>query len=301
MNIVWLTQAECRNQNLVGNKAANLSRLYANHLIPPGFCITVEAVSKYMNSIQLDENMTDPAVLPSPLYTELETATQSLSRHCGEAETAVAVRSSAVDEDTNFASFAGQYKTYLNVTGVDSIAAAAMGCLRSVSSTRALEYRRLRGLPLDDIQLAVLVQRQIFAQSAAVVFSVDPLNGLDEIIINSAWGLGKSVVDGLVTPDTHVVRKSDLKIISRHIAMKHIMTVPHLGGTLEVESSSTSRSAPALNDRQVIELARTAIQLEEFMGWPVDVECAYERENLYLLQCRPVTVRGNDKGLVTVE
>jgi phosphoenolpyruvate synthase/pyruvate phosphate dikinase len=291
MNIVWLDQANCQNPSLVGNKAANLSRLYADYLVPPGFCLTVTALTEHANIGELNETVTDAPTFAPALYTELAMAYRRLSIHCGEVEMAVAVRSSAADEDSSGASFAGQHKTYLNVTGIDAIAFAAAKCLRSARSTNALEYRRLSRLALDNIQLAVLVQKQIIAESSAVVFSADPLMGRDKIIINSAWGLGKSIVDGLVNPDSYAIRKSDFKIISRQIAEKNIMTVPDSTGTLEVEPPSASRNAPALTDYQVIELARTAARLEKDMGWPVDVECAYKEEKLYLLQCRPITVR----------
>ena len=143
---------------------------------------------------------------------------------------------------------------------------------------------------MDHIGLAVLVQRQVLADSSAVVFSVNPVNGrLDEIVINASYGLGESVVGGTTTPDTFVVRKDDLEIISRTIGEKRLMTVPVPGGTRELETPALLRGRQSITDEQVIEMAELALRLETATGAPVDVECAVHGGSLYLLQSRPIT------------
>jgi len=120
----------------------------------------------------------------------------------------VAVRSSALDEDGAGASFAGQHETYLNVVGAAAVAEAVARCWASVRSSRALEYRRRQGFPLDGARIAVLVQQLIPADVSSVVFSANPVTGSrDEVMINASWGLGESIVGGTVTPDTYVVRR----------------------------------------------------------------------------------------------
>ncbi len=103
-----------------------------------------------------------------------------------------------------------------------------------------------------------------------------PITGnRDEIMINASWGLGESIVGGTVTPDTFIVRKSDLAVVQRIIADKQCMTVSAPGGTHEVEIPRFLRNTSSLNDEQVIEMAKLALTLETTMEYPVDVECAY--------------------------
>ena len=124
----------------------------------------------------------------------------------------------------------------------------------------------------------------------------------DEIMINASWGLGESILGSTVTPDTFVVRKSDLAITQRIIADKQCMTISVSGGTEEVDVPRFMRARAALNDEQAREMAQLALTLEETIGYPVDVECAYASGKLYLLAmvCMPVMNRiflhgGRDK------
>src|SRR5512137_989053 len=110
-------------------------------------------------------------------------------------------------------------------------------------------------------------------------------------MINASWGLGESIVGGTVTPDTYVVRKVDMRIISRQIAEKRQMTVLVPGGTREVEVPRVLRAEQSLKDDQVVEMARLGVALERRMGHPVDMECAVHAGQLYLLQCRPITTQ----------
>jgi phosphoenolpyruvate synthase/pyruvate phosphate dikinase len=140
------------------------------------------------------------------------------------------------------------------------------------------------------VRLAVLVQLLVPADASAVVFSANPVTGSrDEVLINASWGLGESIVSGTVTPDTYVIRKSDLAVVSRDIGDKHRMTVLAPRGTQEVAIPRRQQRSPSIDDDQVVELARLGIALEATMGWPVDIECAYRGRELYLLQCRPIT------------
>ncbi len=153
-----------------------------------------------------------------------------------------------------------------------------------------MDYRRRQGLSAEESKIAVLVQQLVPADVSAIVFGANPVTGnLHEIVVNASWGLGESVVGGTVTPDTYVVHKKDVSVASRQISEKLRMTVSIPGGTREVDVPRFLRTQPAINDDQAIEMANLAIDLEETMGWPVDIECAYHGGRLYLLQCRPVT------------
>ena len=208
-------------------------------------------------------------------------------------ELPVAVRSSAIDEDSATTSVAGMHETYLNVVGTEAIPEAIGRCWESARSHRALEYRRQQGLSLENVQFAVLVQQLIVSDVSIVAFSMNPVTlNRDNVMINASWGLGESLVSGTVTPDTLVVRKYDLEVTSQTIADKGRMTVAVPGGTREVDVPHFLRSEACLSDEQLIEVAQLALSLEATMGYPVDFECAYAGGKLYLLQCRPITTLG---------
>lgn len=291
MYVLWLGQPGCNERALVGGKAANLNRLADVHRVPPGFCLTTQAYDLAMSTkIVPAAPGEEPPRIPSEVLEPMADAYQQLAGLCGEDEPGVAVRSSAADEDGAAASFAGQYETYLNVKGVAEIAKAVWGCWASAGSARAVEYRRQRGLVAGGGRVAVLVQQLIVADAAAVAFGANPVTGRrDETVITASWGLGESIVGGTVTPDTYVVRKTDLAIVSRLAGDKRLMTVAVPAGTREVDVPLFLRDHSSLEDTQIVEIARLVNDLEQAMGWPADVECAYRGGKLFLLQCRPVT------------
>jgi pyruvate,water dikinase len=252
--------------------------------------LTADAYDHALTTGLVTDEEAAPASLPPELYEELVRAYRGLGERCGLDAPSVAVRSSALDEDGAGASFAGQHDTYLNVVGAEAVAEAVVRCWTSVRSPRALEYRRRQGLALDGIRIAVLVQQLVPADVSAVMFSANPVTASrDEIMINASWGLGESIVGGTVTPDTYVVRKAGITIVSRQIAEKRQMTVTVPGGTREVDVPRFLRAQPTLKDDQVAEMARLGVTLERRMGHPVDVECAWHAGQLYVLQCRPIT------------
>ena len=228
--------------------------------------------------------------LPSALSGQLGDAYRSLAGLSKSPELSVAVRSSALDEDGTAASFAGQHDTYLNVVGEEAVANAVVRCWASVNNAHALEYRRQQGLPVDSLKIAVLVQELVPADVSAVVFGANPVTGSRaEVVINASFGLGESVVGGTVTPDSYSVRKRDRSVTSSQIGQKLRMTVMIPGGTQEVDVPCFLQSQPSVTEDQAVEMASFAVDLENTMGWPVDIECAYHAGQLYLLQCRPVT------------
>jgi pyruvate, water dikinase len=275
-SLLWLGDPKSFDVALVGGKAANLSRLARMyHRVPDGFSLPVTVMNE---------------VHPSDLRSEITAAISDLMACHSLPDFIAAVRSSAVDEDGATASFAGQHETYLNIVGADAIIQAVTRCWESARSEHALYYRRQQGLSVERPQIAVLVQQLVAADVAAVVFSANPITGnREEVMINASWGLGESIVGGTVTPDTFIVRKSDLAVTQRIIADKQYMTVSVPGGTLEVDVPRFLRNSSSLNDEQVIEMAKLALTLESTMEYPVDVECAYAGDELYLLQCRPIT------------
>ena len=282
MKIAWLEDANCQDVACVGGKVANLSRLAAAHRVPTGMCLTTAAYAAWLDS--------GGGAWPDALGDELAMRYAEMAARCESEAPQVAVRSSAIDEDGQGASFAGQYETYLNIIGIEAVADAVSRCWASTRSEQVLEYRRQNGLPVDEVQIAVLVQQMVAADMAGVAFSANPINNnRGEVVINMSWGLGESIVGGTVTPDTYIVDKGDLAVKERQIAEKEKMTVAHPEGTREVDVPRFMRGEPTLDNDKAAEVAALARTLEEQMGWPVDIECAYHGETLYLLQCRPIT------------
>jgi pyruvate,water dikinase len=273
MNILWLGDPNSFDVALVGSKAARLSRLASlQHCVPDGFCLPAPVLDH---------------APPLDLRDDLAQALSALIACHGLPDLTVAVRSSAVEEDSPSASFAGQYETSLNVVGVEAIVQAVTRSCASAQSERALAYRRKLGLSVERVRLAVLVQQLVVADVSAVVFGAHPVSGSrEQVVINASWGLGEALVGGTVTPDTFVVQKADLAVVTRTIADKQRMTIVAPGGTREVDVPRFLRQEACLTIEQVLELARS---LEAAMGWAVDVECAYSGGYLYLLQCRPIT------------
>jgi phosphoenolpyruvate synthase/pyruvate phosphate dikinase len=291
LDLIWLGQPDAHDHTLVGGKAANLSRLAADYPVPPGFCLTTSAFETTHRS------GTTAAQIPHTLVDQIDQAYRSLAIHLNVRDPSVAVRSSAVDEDGDVDSFAGQHETYLNVSGVGAVIAAVQCCWESAHAPRVLAYRRQRGRSTERVRLAVLIQQQIVADVSAVVFSANPLTGSrDEVVINASWGLGESIVGGSVTPDTYVVRRPDLIVSSRQIAAKCRMTIATLGGSREVNVPRILHAQPSLSNDQAVELAQLAVALEARMGRPVDIECAYQGGRLALLQCRPITTLASGRA-----
>jgi len=271
----------------VGPKAAHLAGLAASCPVPGGFCLTADA---YRHAAATG-GLTTSGGLAGEVGDAVRAAYAAL---VGDASPPppVAVRSSALDEDGPTASFAGQHETILDVVGIDAVLAAIERTWSSLHAPAALAYRRAHGLPLDGLALAVLVQRLVPADRSGVAFSVDPVSGRsDRIVVNASWGLGESMVNGTVTPDTWHLDKDTLAVVEERIASKERMTIAGGEGAREVAVPGFLRERPSLDAELRDEVAALARRLETEKGWPVDLEFACAGDRLFLLQCRPVTTR----------
>jgi pyruvate,water dikinase len=274
--IVWLGREPAHDPRLSGGKGAALSRLAGSFSVPAGFCITAPALA----------SLAPHDTLPAPLLSALAAAYDSLRDGTGDA---VAVRSSAVDEDGHACSFAGLHETCLNVRGLDRLADAVVRCIASGRSERARSYRRDHGLP-PHAPIAVVVQRMIQADVAAVAFSADPVTGdRTRIVINASWGLGESIVGGTVTPDVYSLDARSGAVTGYTPGAKERMTIVAEEGTIEVDVPGFLRRERPLTDEQAVRIATMVSSLERTAGFPVDVECALRDDELWLLQCRPIT------------
>jgi len=209
----------------------------------------------------------------------------------------LAVRSSAVDEDGAEASFAGQHVTLLNIPSTDRVSAAVREVWWSANSDSAITYRQRVGL-FTRPSVGVVIQRLLDPESAGVMFTRNPINGADERVIEASWGLGETVVAGLVIPDHFRIDRSGA-VLERTPGLKKlaIRTLAE-GGTVEEEVAGERAEQLCLDDAQLGELHRLAQRCEEVYGPDRDIEWAFAGGQLYLLQCRAITRTGGEKPAV---
>jgi pyruvate,water dikinase len=215
----------------------------------------------------------------------------------GEAGASVAVRSSATAEDTESASFAGMNETFLNIKGGDPVVDAVRRCWASLFGARTVFYRAKRGFSQTDIDIAVVVQRQIQSTRSGVMFTINPASGeLGELVIEGSFGLGEAVVSGSVSPDRYVVDKQTLHIKERDIKSKELVIESQPGGgTITRDLEGDERMRATLTDDEVRELADLGRRIEEHYGAPQDTEWAFDPDGkAWMLQSRPVTSAGGD-------
>jgi phosphohistidine swiveling domain-containing protein len=264
MNTAFLGDEAAHDPQVVGAKAATLSRLAGRFRVPAGFCLDASVFDRLGEALD-----GDPAAVGA-LRALVAQGHAELRARTGREDPAVAVRSSAIGEDGGATSFAGQHETILDVRGPDAITDAVLLCWRSVASDRATAYRKEHGIT-EVPRVGVLVQELVPADAAAIVFSADPVTAdRGTVVIDACVGLGEQIASGAVTPDTYAVRKADLAILKRTIVNERAV----------------------LDDGQVREVARLAQALETESGAPVDVECAFADGSLYLVQSRPITTLG---------
>ncbi len=267
---------EVRDVSLYGSKAVGLGEAVRCGLpVPPGVALSgdmVEAIASLdEHSIgRLSEAIT---ALPPPF----------------------AVRSSAVDEDSADASFAGQHITLLNVHSPVDVAGAVREVWWSANSDAAITYRQRIGR-FTRPSVGVVVQTLLNPTAAGVMFTENPVSGADERMIEASWGLGEAVVAGLVIPDHFRVDRSG-KVLERKAGRKRIAvrSLPS-GGTFEEPVPPAQVSRLCVDDAQLAALSELALQCEKVYGPRRDIEWAIQDGKLYLLQCRAVTTGKGSGG-----
>lgn len=297
---------------LAGGKGIGLGGLIQAGLpVPAGFVLNTAAYADFVEANHLGTGIQELAALSPEAeprdYEEAATRIRALFSGgtmpaaiaaelgaayglFGTGETAVAVRSSATAEDLPSASFAGQQETYLNVTGMEALAASVTECWASLWTARAMAYRAREGIGPGTVRLAVVVQRMIEAEAAGVMFTANPANGRrDQLVISAAWGLGESVVSGTVSTDDVVVEAGTGRVLSRRTADKEVMTVYADLGTWEQPVPEERRHQPVLDDSAAAELAGYGTRIMELFGAPQDIEWARAGGEFFILQSRPIT------------
>jgi phosphohistidine swiveling domain-containing protein len=257
-----------------GGKGGSLARLYqAGYPVPDGFVILPAAFAA--------------GELAPEAWAQARSQLDRLRGAAG--ETAFAVRSSAMSEDSAQASFAGEFETVLNLYADEDIRRAIHTVYASRQNERVQAYSRARGMDTAH-EIAVIVQLLVHAESAGVLFTADPVTGQrEQAVISAAWGLGEAIVGGMVTPDTIVVDKETGRVLRRETADKQVMTVRLGSGTEERAVPEARRRAPVLSDAQAAELVRLGVQIEALYGMPVDVEWTLAEGRFSIVQARPIT------------
>lgn len=260
-----------RDEARFGGKAVKLGEARARGLpTPPGYALDVDLVDAIVAG---DAGALDAL---TPIFHELGAR--------------VAVRSSAVGEDSERASFAGQHLTVLNVDSVARMLEAVHAVRASAHTDAARGYRDKHGLD-GAPRIAVAVQTLVRSEIAGVMFTRHPMTGADERVIEAAWGLGEAIVAGLVVPDTYRIARSG-EILERVVGDKDIELLPAPdGGTAEVAVDPDRAASLCLDDVKLAQLHTLALDCERHYGVGLDIEWAFARGMLYLLQCRAITTK----------
>lgn len=315
--IEWFDDLGREDVPTAGGKGANLGEMTRSGLpVPPGFVVTVEAFSTFVDASGLADRIRDllddldvddtkrlrstaaelqDLVRSTPIPESVEQAIREaygrLSRDAGEAASLAAVRSSATVEDTADFSFAGMFESFLNVRGEDELLARVRDCWASAFGARLLFYRIKQGLAGEQL-VAVVVQRMVDAEKSGVLFTADPAtNDRGRLVIEGAWGLGEVVVGGQVTPDRYEVDKDTLSVIRKTAGHKDFMLTldPETGVTKRIELSPERADAEVLTAEEVRSLAELGIRDERHYGVPQDAEWAIVDGSIFLVQTRPIT------------
>ena len=310
--------AQLRREDVdyAGGKGANLGELTSAGLpVPDGFVVGAPAYAAFLVQTGLRERLAElldavdvedtaalqgasaaaqelvsQTPLPEPLAREIGFAYEQLAHE--DPQTPVAVRSSATAEDTAATSFAGMNETFLNIRGADAVIDAVRRCWRSLFGARTIYYRGVNGFAQADMDIAVVVQRQVNSTRAGVMFTVNPATGQrDELVIEGSFGLGEAVVSGSVSPDRYVVDKTTLAIRRREVHHKELVIeyAPD-GGTRQRALSEGEALRPVLSDDEVVAVAELGRRIEEHYDFPQDTEWAFDPDGvLWMLQSRPIT------------
>jgi len=316
----------------VGGKNASLGEMIgrlagAGVRVPDGFATTAQAYRDFLTQDRLGERIAAELagldvddvsrlsaagarirgwILDTPFQRDLERAVLDAAAGLANGGSALAVRSSATAEDLPSASFAGQQETILNVRGAKSVLVAMHQVFASLYNDRAISYRAHQGFDHGQVAISVGVQHMVRSDVGAsgVMFTLDTESGFrDAVFITASWGLGELVVQGAVNPDEFYVYKPALRagrpaVIRRNLGSKASRMVyaadPAPGRWVEtVEVAAADRSRFCIDDRDVHELARQALVIEEHYGCPMDIEWGKDGESgkIYVLQARPETVQ----------
>ena len=313
--VVWFREVTKNDIAIVGGKGANLGEMTkAGIPVPQGFIVTAHAYFSFIEKTGIHDeivNTLEPldvqdskqlqtlaakvqdiikgAEIPPEIIEQIERAYVKMGRGL------VAVRSSATAEDLPEASFAGQQATFLNVMGDRNVVNAVRECWASLFEARAIFYRQEQGFDHLKVGIAVPVQHMIQSEASGVMFTVEPTtSNKDKITIEAVLGLGEMIVSGDVTPDHYEVRKADLKILEKEIKRQEWKLVKRegqagKGDNIKIDLTPEEQAMQKITDADIIELAEMGKKLEQHYKFPQDIEWAKEKDEIFIVQTRPIT------------
>jgi rifampicin phosphotransferase len=317
----------------VGGKGANLGEMVrAGFSVPPGFCVKSESYERFLGvnglkgpieeiSATIDfrdlgdveektariRDIITAARIPDGAVAEITAAYEELRE--GNEPALVAVRSSVVTKDLARSSFPGQMDTFYNLRGIGEVLASVRQCWASVWSARAASTMHTLRIDPSRIVIAPVVQRMVPSEVSGVLFTADPIRGNpEEMLMDAAFGLGEAVVSGSLTPDHYVISKQSLQVLSKTVGCKRFkleLDADKGMGSRKVLLSDAEADRECLEPAQVRELAALGVAVEEYFGEPQDVEWAYSKGKLFLLQSRKIAglvggaLQGDSEGWVS--
>ncbi|GIW71459.1 MAG: phosphoenolpyruvate synthase [Planctomycetota bacterium] len=332
--IIRFAEIEEGDLPLVGAKGYNLGRLLrAGFPVPDGFCLTTHAMRSFIREGGLEQRLrrilehaaggqlqvhtswsflgeTRRLMVETPLPPRLREELRRAYEE-GLGRRVVAVRSSGTREDTEAASFAGQYESFLNVRGFEYLEDAVRRCWASIWRNRVLHYLGQQRVAPSDLVLGVVVQILVKAESSGVLFTVDPLTGRDDrMLIEATLGLGETLVSGRVNPDRYLLEArsgellaaelGDKKLVLRAMYSRDSRGEERFGAGAEPaeEPEEAERLRRTLEPAVLRELVALGTGVQEHFGRPMDIEWARERDGrLQIVQARPITQLGFEPEL----
>lgn len=297
--VIDALQARRFSQEAIGGKAASLSRLAEAGVKVPGFFV----LPAWSFEAHLEQNGIPwppggngiaRGTIPPGVAGPMLAAYARLTEQAGHG--VVAVRSSAADEDSAHSSFAGQFLSVLGVAGEENLVDAVRECWASAASEEALAYRRSRRLATGTApRFAVIVQSQVFADKAGVLFTRHPLEPAGDLAyLEANFGTGESVAGGMVTPDSVAVSRSTGKVVEVRIGSKkrHTSVSRDRPGSRIVDTEPALRTARVLSDAEAEGIVRAGLDIEAITTGPQDIEWALDTGGLWIVQSRPQTGPG---------
>jgi len=326
-----LHQVQKKHCDLVGPKMANLGELKSALAldIPKGFVVTTAGYAQFFEQNDLQDeinsriqsaaydlsgqaqgdledkqhsehttwlelssqiqNLIQHAELPPQL---LQAIREEFTHHFGwQDDIRISVRSSALGEDTAHSSFAGQYRSVLNVDR-EELPQAYKDVLSSKYTLQAMTYRYHRGIRDDSVHMAVGCLEMIPASVSGVMYTCNPTKSQDDsIIITAVFGLPKGVVDGSQPADTFVLDRNTRKLHTQHIAHKTEQFVPsQTAGVISTPVQHDFQERPCLNLNQIRRLAEAGVKIETHFAAAQDIEWVITPDDrLVFLQTRPLS------------
>jgi pyruvate,water dikinase len=326
--IYWFEELGQEHNNLVGKKCANLGEMKRMGLaVPPGFALSLDMYRLFIEESGLatemeryvqkfgdlkgqgiavfDEmsqalrEMIEGREIPESLKTQILHYYEELSTRLGINNPGVSVRSAGTE------SRPGMFETYLNVKGHEDLLQKVKKVWASAYTPRAIAFRANKGFPVLGDELGIAVPKMVNARASGIAFTVNPVDGdSSKVILEANWGLGEGVVSGAECVDGFIVNKKDLTIVSKSVGNKTRCVMNVGTGADWVDVPENMKRMPCMDDKEVVEVARLAMTLEEKLACPQDVEWAIDEDlpfpqNIFHLQTRPAKVQAKKQGSAT--